>query len=619
MVAGIRLALVLRAKDGTTNLLIQTHGVSGRATQDASNEVAAIIAKFAAAGGKGNIDGTGDNPPGVGTGHMAAVQGRYSVTYRLVNRVYAMVVAPAASNVFLSMQLLDAAAKVLVGVSRGVDVTPAKVAKRYTEVYMLLEDLVATGLSTLPPAFMHSSATDERLLVLPSSAADAARRLKRMVRGGAARGAASAVTSTPSKGGEAEGGSNDPTPPPVPETPTSRGGSQFSAAHADPLGSVAFDIPPDALPPPPARAAVARRTAAAALLAAAPQRPTPPPPAFQGAVDERAAGVAADSEGFGAFGDVTMLEAEKAAAAPQPATAEQEWAQFGDAEAAGASDVAVAAEQAAPPAAPKPSLPAITPKDVKDSLQLTEVWRAEVAGGAIVRAGVEGGVRRKLAPYGLPLARFRLLPSPAGAVNACLRVAALNRDFAQQLGSDGEGGFEARFTQASVGCCYLQYTLPAVACPPPLQVLLHVVPGADTAKAGGWQGLVVLRYVASPHLPGALLDVTVDLNLPAEAATLVRVSPSAQWSRDAGQLRWQLPRMAPGAGGELRAVFGCKAGVTAAAATAALQRQAEARLLFSLRPGKSLSGVGLQVAAPEPEAAYMAGNAQCFGEMTVRL
>jgi hypothetical protein len=172
---------------------------------------------------------------------------------------------------------------------------------------MLLEDLVATGLSTLPPAFMHSSATDERLLVLPSSAADAARRLKRMVRGGAARGAASAVTSTPGKGGEAEGGSNDPTPPPVPETPTSRGGSQFSAAHADPLGSVAFDIPPDALPPPPARAAVARRTAAAALLAAAPQRPTPPPPAFQGAVDERAAGVAADSEGFGAFGDVTML------------------------------------------------------------------------------------------------------------------------------------------------------------------------------------------------------------------------------------------------------------------------------------------------------------------------
>ena len=32
------------------------------------------------------------------------------------------------------LQLLDAAAKVLVSVSKGVDVTPDKVAKRYTEV-----------------------------------------------------------------------------------------------------------------------------------------------------------------------------------------------------------------------------------------------------------------------------------------------------------------------------------------------------------------------------------------------------------------------------------------------------------------------------------------------------
>lgn len=32
------------------------------------------------------------------------------------------------------LQLLDAAAKVLVGVSKGVDVTPDKLSKRYTEV-----------------------------------------------------------------------------------------------------------------------------------------------------------------------------------------------------------------------------------------------------------------------------------------------------------------------------------------------------------------------------------------------------------------------------------------------------------------------------------------------------
>ncbi|KAI7841983.1 hypothetical protein COHA_004510, partial [Chlorella ohadii] len=247
-VAGVKLALVLRAKGGG-NLLVQTHGVSGRAAQDATNEVATVIAKFSAAGGKGNIDGTGDNPPGFGAGHLTTLTGRYAVTYRLVNAVYAMVVAPPTANVFLCMQLLDAAAKVLVNVSKGVDVTPDKVAKRYTEVYQLLDDLLATGMSTLPPAFMHSSATNERLLALPTSAADAARRLKRFVRGGKA--------STFAAKKEEEGGdkSGDPTPPPVPETPSSRGDRQpFSPANADPLGAVAFDIPPDALPPPPARA-----------------------------------------------------------------------------------------------------------------------------------------------------------------------------------------------------------------------------------------------------------------------------------------------------------------------------------------------------------------------------
>lgn len=161
--------------------------------------------------------------------------------------------------------------------------------------------------------------------------------------------------------------------------------------------------------------------------------------------------------------------------------------------------------------------------------------------------------------------------------------------------------------------------LPAVACTPPLQVALHVVQGSDPAKPGSWQGLVVLQYVANPALPGALLDISVDLNVPPEAAALVRTSPAAQWAREHCQLRWTLPRIAPGSQGTFRAVFGCKPGVAAAAATAALQRQAEARVLFSARPGKTLSGLGFQVAPAEPEAAYMAANVQCFGDMTVRL
>lgn len=178
-----------------------------------------------------------------------------------------------------------------------------------------------------------------------------------------------------------------------------------------------------------------------------------------------------------------FAEAEKAPEAAAAAAAEgpEGWAQFGEeVEAAGAA--AAPADQA--PAKPAvPALPAITEVDVKDSLQLTEVWRAEVAGGTVVRAGMEGGVRRRLAPYGLAAARFRVLPAHAGVVNACLRVAAMNRDFAEQLGGSSaaaapgstaaggssnaaeaaaapadQGAFLAKFTQASVGCCYLQYT-----------------------------------------------------------------------------------------------------------------------------------------------------------------
>lgn len=157
-----------------------------------------------------------------------------------------------------------------------------------------------------------------------------------------------------------------------------------------------------------------------------------------------------------------------------------------------------------------------------------------------------------------------------------------------------------------------------MACPPPLQAALLVVPGSDPAKPGSWQGLVVLRYAASPALPGSLLDVAVDLNLPPEASALLRVSPAAQWSREGCQLRWALPRIAPGETGELRAVFGCKAGVAPAAATSALARQAEARLVFSVRPGHSLSGLGFQVAAAEGEAPFQPAHVQCFGELTVR-
>ena len=49
--------------------------------------------------------------------------------------VYAMVVAPAAANVFFALQLLDPITRLLIAASRGVEVTPDKLTKRYSEVW----------------------------------------------------------------------------------------------------------------------------------------------------------------------------------------------------------------------------------------------------------------------------------------------------------------------------------------------------------------------------------------------------------------------------------------------------------------------------------------------------
>lgn len=60
---------------------------------------------------------------------------RYRVVYRLVNTVYVMAVASAAANVFSLMKLVDAITRVATLASRGVEVTPEKLSRRYPEVY----------------------------------------------------------------------------------------------------------------------------------------------------------------------------------------------------------------------------------------------------------------------------------------------------------------------------------------------------------------------------------------------------------------------------------------------------------------------------------------------------
>ena len=59
---------------------------------------------------------------------------RFRVLYRLVGKVYLMLVAGAACNTLWLLRLADAATRVLLAAARGVEVTPDKLATRYPEV-----------------------------------------------------------------------------------------------------------------------------------------------------------------------------------------------------------------------------------------------------------------------------------------------------------------------------------------------------------------------------------------------------------------------------------------------------------------------------------------------------
>ena len=69
--------------------------------------------------------------------------------YRLVHMVYAMVVAPAAANVFFALQLLEPVTRLLIAASRGVEVTPDKLTKRYSEVSPHLIMIISSPLTTI--------------------------------------------------------------------------------------------------------------------------------------------------------------------------------------------------------------------------------------------------------------------------------------------------------------------------------------------------------------------------------------------------------------------------------------------------------------------------------------
>ena len=60
------------------------------------------------------------------------------MVYRLVNTVWVITVSPATANVLLCSHIISATIRLLIAASKGIDVTPDKLARSYPEVILLL-------------------------------------------------------------------------------------------------------------------------------------------------------------------------------------------------------------------------------------------------------------------------------------------------------------------------------------------------------------------------------------------------------------------------------------------------------------------------------------------------
>ncbi|CAI5949761.1 unnamed protein product [Closterium sp. NIES-64] len=177
------------------------------------------------------LDRLGDDPLAAASGQVVVGSDRrYRVVYRLVNSIYVLGLMLAdddetSLNVYSCISTVNQAVSVLVAACKGVDVTPEKIFRKYTEVYMaffyVLQGIGAARLS----AVLSYVAGDGAALLVPlatNTLADGENR---------ARGAASWRVAN----AEAVERLASVEPPPAPPTPSPR-----PSAASDPLAALAL-------------------------------------------------------------------------------------------------------------------------------------------------------------------------------------------------------------------------------------------------------------------------------------------------------------------------------------------------------------------------------------------
>eukprot|EP00210_Caulerpa_lentillifera_P000033 g32.t1 len=137
MVVPDSLALVVRQRGGP-NLIIHTRGLPGNVVNRACEEAVTIMGRFAVGRGQTDVDGSGHIHPKFSHDRLLVMDGRYSVVYRLVFKVWVMAVAPCMASTFLSVRLVESATKGLVSTCQILEVDQDVIMRNYPEAHFML-------------------------------------------------------------------------------------------------------------------------------------------------------------------------------------------------------------------------------------------------------------------------------------------------------------------------------------------------------------------------------------------------------------------------------------------------------------------------------------------------
>lgn len=568
--------------------------------------------RLAFATGKSNTSddvdqGLGDDPLAASSGQViVGKESKYRIVYRLVNTLYVLGITSAdqdvnVNNIFECTGIVNQAVSVVVAACRGVDVTPDKLHRKYTEIYMAL-DIVLRGASSTRLAAILTSIHGEGIAKMVLSAIDAENR---------ARGADNWIHL--------------------------EGQSVEHQANVQVLSQASFELPEETLSAGDEVAATFAPAPQNTVAQASQQQSVEPenkdPFAVSDTVnkpDELAGGFkknnASSSDVTAALAEleVTKLTANATAESMfigvegfegdyggiefgnEEATLSETFEGLDDAFGGGldASEFGATVKQAKPnglggleeletgKTTPKASLPGATPPGVTLAtgnasenkgplLYMSEEINAEFKGSVLKKIGLQGTLYLKsTSPKdsgGKDIEFSFRLDGTAGIKSAIMKDAIVS--------TLGKGLFHVRTPASENPITVLKYRLQPRFTPLPLRVRLVM-------RQSGTLLSVMIQYVANPFLPAPLKDVAFILKLP-EDPTLLKVSPKATLNRHSQELRWHIPEIQlQGRPGRLRVQMPVSSAARDSADQASRKKEpnVKGRIEFSVE-GHTLSGI----------------------------